>query len=416
MALELNPVVLEGIDSGREEPYRRNSIFSAEPDPGSSFSDHELKSTRECLEDLAAFVRNRRGHDVKLPIPQIYQKQCKNRSELIKELKKEGYSSSNWLENRLTEKQVESAVIKLSEIHAAGFAYRMSMKGKITTKYPWLDTDFYTNNRTKLLLARYLDSYLYYLSTQPGLTEVVFTLQRHKSRIFQLLIALRKSSDQVGERFRTICHGDLWMGNLMFRGNKDDHEDQDCVFMDFHSTGYLSPASDLVHLLLTSTTKEFITQQWNHVVGTYYTSFSQNLVNYGLVLKHLGTNKIHFKQEVRRALAGEMICLGVITPVLVMCGPRERYRTRKISDRENTVKHLIQMMSIREEDGEDEEEGKVVNRTDIAEEWIPLDQDIRFRKSVLDVLQVCQELGVLSELESCPVLHKKASHRRRASM
>ena len=27
---------------------------------------------------------------------------------------------------------------------------RMSMKGKITTKYPWLDTDFYTNNRTKV--------------------------------------------------------------------------------------------------------------------------------------------------------------------------------------------------------------------------------------------------------------------------
>ena len=37
------------------------------------------------------------------------------------------------------------------------------------------------------------------------------------------------------------------------------------------------------------------------------------------------------------------------------------------------MKHLIQMMSIREEDGEDEEEDKVVNRTDIAEEWIPLD-------------------------------------------
>ena len=28
-------------------------------------------------------------------------------------------------------------------------------------------------------------------------------------------------------------------------------------------------------------------------------------------------------------------------------------------------------------DREDEEEDKVVNRTDIAEEWIPLDQDIR---------------------------------------
>ena len=75
----------------------------------------------------------------------------------------------------------------------------------------------------------------------------VFTLK------LQLLVKLRRPTDPLGTRFNTICHGDMWMGNLMFRSsNPDAPEDSDeCYIIDFHSAQFLSPATDLAHLLLT---------------------------------------------------------------------------------------------------------------------------------------------------------------------
>ena len=77
-------------------------------------------------------------------------------------------------------------------------------------------------------------------------------LRKISNEVFQLLVKLRRPSDPLGTRFNTICHGDMWMGNLMF---KDDVSE--CVIIDFHSAQFLSPATDLAHLLLTSTSRAY---------------------------------------------------------------------------------------------------------------------------------------------------------------
>ena len=47
----------------------------------------------------------------------------------------------------------------------------------------------------------------------------------------------------MGTRFNTICHGDMWMGNLMFRKNPESDESEECYMIDLHSAQYLSPAT-----------------------------------------------------------------------------------------------------------------------------------------------------------------------------
>ena len=42
--------------------------------------------------------------------------------------------------------------------------YRMSLKEEIDVKYPYLEDDLYTSNMAKELLAKYLDSYLQFLT------------------------------------------------------------------------------------------------------------------------------------------------------------------------------------------------------------------------------------------------------------
>lgn len=50
------------------------------------------------------------------------------------------------------------------------------------------------------LLARYLDSYLHYLSLLPGVEKVIAQLKKIKHKIFDLLVALRRPTDALGKR------------------------------------------------------------------------------------------------------------------------------------------------------------------------------------------------------------------------
>lgn len=217
----------------------------------------------------------------------------------------------------------------------------------------------------KELLAKYLDTYLHFLSFLPGIKEHVNKLRKVSDDVFNLLVKLRRPTDPLGTRFNTICHGDMWMGNLMFSQNKSTkqqnmngesnssangkHDDQSeqvsncmedgaacststvpdgatsslpsdrdptaCYMIDFHSAQFLSPATDLAHLLLTSTTREYRKEHWDEVVQHYYDIFNTTLSEFGLVLRHLGTTYNDFLYEVKRALRGQFLCVAFIIPI-----------------------------------------------------------------------------------------------------
>ena len=193
-------------------------------------------------------------------------------------------------------------------------------------------------------------------------------LRKISDDVYNLLLKLRRPSDLLGTRFNTICHGDMWMGNLMFReetnpetttngtnngsgstASNGEHEDQnhhprtppeasgnnvpgsdnadvsscgeperkpkECYMIDFHSAQFLSPATDLAHLLLTSTTREYRKEHWDEVVKHYYDIFNVTLAEFGLVLRHLGTTFNDFLFEVKRALRGQFLCVAFIIPI-----------------------------------------------------------------------------------------------------
>ena len=60
-----------------------------------------------------------------------------------------------------------------------------------------------------------------------------------------------------------------------------------------------SPATDLAHLVLTSSQEDLTEHDWEQVVEEYYKHFNVSLNRFGLVLKHLGTNFNQFRAEVR---------------------------------------------------------------------------------------------------------------------
>ena len=208
--------------------------------------------------------------------------------------------------------------------------------------------------------------------------EHVNKLRKISDDVFSLLVKLRRPTDTLGTRFNTICHGDMWMGNLMYKYNEEntndattnqetsstngtngsseangEHDNQpketstssqedtngcnvpgttsnntepsnasshdrkptECYMIDFHSAQFLSPATDLAHLLLTSTTRAYRKEHWDEVVQHYYDTFNVTLAEFGLVLRHLGTTYKDFLYEVKRALRGQFLCVAFIIPI-----------------------------------------------------------------------------------------------------
>ena len=83
---------------------------------------------------------------------------------VIEDLTERGFTSKDWFKYKLNHQEVLLALTELAKFHACGLAYRMSLKEEIDEKYPYLDDDLYTSNMTKELLAKYLDSYLHFLT------------------------------------------------------------------------------------------------------------------------------------------------------------------------------------------------------------------------------------------------------------
>ena len=101
----------------------------------------------------------------------------------------------------------------------------------------------------------------------------------------------------------------------MFRKDQESGKTEECFMIDFHSAQFLSPATDLAHLLLTSTTRQYRKEHWDEVVKHYYDVFNRTLAEFGLVLRHLGTTFNDFLYEVKRALRGQFLCVAFIIPI-----------------------------------------------------------------------------------------------------
>ena len=141
----------------------------------------------------------------------------------------------------------------------------------------------------------------------------------------------------------------------------------------------------------------------------YYAKFNGSLCKFGLVLKHLGTTYQHFRQEVRRALAGQFLVVFLVIPILTIFGTEEfnkihsDKRKSASSERGNTIRHLIQMMSITERDNETNEE----EEEDIVSPNLLL-RDKKLTEFVRNLLATAENLKIL---ESLPVSSRRKSGR-----
>lgn len=85
----------------------------------------------------------------------------------------------------------------------------------------------------------------------------------------------------------TICHGDFWSNNIMFKYNQSD-EVEDLVLVDFQLISVCHPAYDILYLLYLSSDLEFRDTQMEKCLQCYWDTFSTYIEKYGPTDVHYG--------------------------------------------------------------------------------------------------------------------------------
>merc|ERR1712013_190706 len=161
-----------------------------------------------------------------------------------------------------------------------------------------------------------------------------------------LRTAAMKVRDHQKYKLRTICHGDAWFNNMMFKYD-DEKKLGDIIFIDFQIPGYLSPAIDLAYFLYLSTTKEVRSKYLDHILTLYHTHFENTLEKIGVSVDFSYEDLLEDFMKAR--LYGLNFALSSLPSILAeknedILEMGEWMNTTKIKDEETKSRKMKEMM------------------------------------------------------------------------
>lgn len=151
--------------------------------------------------------------------------------------------------------------------------------------------------------------------TYPKLNTAIYQVEKLKGQLF------RKMYNCVWDTrpdWRVICHGDLWINNLMFKYNCRGECDG-VKFVDLQTLRYTSPAIDILHFLYTSTEFGVRDQYYDQLINDYVDALYKTLQKFEVQDYYVANvqelNKI-IRQEIRdKAWYGLGVCMWLMPAV-----------------------------------------------------------------------------------------------------
>ncbi|KAJ3653625.1 hypothetical protein Zmor_012865 [Zophobas morio] len=221
---------------------------------------------------------------------------------------------------------VKAGLSTLAKLHASGFLLQDKKSSKLCDDFDEFNTFFSDKPSVKKaiqLTRRGIEALIdVYDET---LTQ---TKDKFKTKVldgFDSRTLFGKSSTKFKS---TICHGDLWKNNFMFKV-----EDKiECVLVDFQSYRYAPPGQDVMTFLHFVTSEEVRTKHFDEFVEFYYDELVDNLGVGVLSKREFVESCRYFKEFALIQALGRCQMVGV----------PDQTKTVTFDDRYNFVKTMCQ--------------------------------------------------------------------------
>lgn len=93
-----------------------------------------------------------------------------------------------------------------------------------------------------------------------NLTNPIKEVEKLSGKLYQQMYNCVEEND---EKWKVLCHGDLWINNLMFKSN-------DVKLIDLQSMRYTSLVIDIQHLIYSSTESDVRLKHYDEIISIYH--------------------------------------------------------------------------------------------------------------------------------------------------
>ncbi|XP_066990861.1 uncharacterized protein [Macrobrachium rosenbergii] len=178
----------------------------------------------------------------------------------------------------LDKSHVTLVISELARLHGASYLLKQKfLEGRaVTSKYEFLSKDFLTcsPNCTEIFVSwvqRAIDTGVTFLETVSGYETATAWVKSIRSKVGFFLSEYLQS-----KKFNSVCHGDCWNNNMLFRYNSEGLP-VEVAFVDLQFSREASIASDLNYFLQTSVTGDVRRPNIDNFMSIYHSAYKEVL-------------------------------------------------------------------------------------------------------------------------------------------
>jgi len=216
-----------------------------------------------------------------LPVAKCYhaEPEGKNAMVVLENLKVAGYKMPDSVVG-LDLDHIALATKELARLHAIGYSFIKENPEKVQTDFAHALAEIVENDSIQNTFAGMqevmLNISIVVLSKISSAAPYVERLKNLQGNVNRIVKASYADSESP---IKTICHGDSWLNNFMYRYESKDGKDVpvDIKILDWQISRYNCPINDLVFMIYSGTTSALRKKSIDDILKIYHQTFVQTL-------------------------------------------------------------------------------------------------------------------------------------------
>jgi len=289
--------------------------FEGQVETAGKLCQKEIRVYSELFADIYNFMSNPLKGPYKAPLPTLLFSDLNRKLLVLQNVAEEGFYSPR--ERLMDRSELKSVLRALAKFHADGLKFLKETGGQ-SNKYDFLQRDVKRADFVTELLDKYLEPYLTYLEQFTPVRPAVLLL-RTMSKKGNISEDIVREMDKIPQTLRTICHMNIWTGNVFLQEKPGSHSEHNVVLVDWTHCQLAPFTCDVIHLIFTCCGADMMSD-WTELLNDYYDYIKGYLSTHALDRNNMGLCFDTYWDAVSKTMRAEFIEETVIRPLTLLFG------------------------------------------------------------------------------------------------